>query len=204
MSDGGHRRSGVTALAHDVEALDAVGVIRQGLHLVVLARVLVRHHGRVLRGQHFKGKDALLLAVLEFHDRAWAARFEPPAHGLRRLLDRMLDVGRDTMASPGLTRLFATTAGEATDPAHPSHAYFQRRFDLMRTNNAHAVRASRRGTGQGRRRSRRTGPRVVACAEGLTAQWLMDPTFDPVEHVREHFDLLMRSVVTDGGGLTPP
>ncbi|GAA3991684.1 hypothetical protein GCM10022384_44360 [Streptomyces marokkonensis] len=115
------------------------------------------------------------------------------------------DVGLDTMASPGLTRLFATTASEATDPAHPAHAYFRRRFDLMRTNNARAVRASRdAGLVRADVDPDALGRALVACADGLTAQWLMDPTFDLVEHVREHFDLLMRSVVTDGGGLTPP
>ncbi|MBU3869924.1 hypothetical protein KN815_39480 [Streptomyces sp. 4503] len=41
------------------------------------------------------------------------------------------------------------------------------------------------------------GRALVACADGLTTQWFMDPTFDLVEHVREHFDLLMRSVVTE-------
>lgn len=178
----------------------------QGYHRTSLAQV-ARAAGVSQTGllHHFKGKDVLLLAVLGFHDRSRAARFDPPAHGLRRLLDHMLDTLREEVRSPGLTRLFATTAGEATDPAHPAHDYFRRRFELMRENNARAVRASiDAGLVRADVDPEALGRALVAVADGLTAQWLMDPSFDVVQHVRKHLEMLMRDIVTDGGGLTAP
>nr|WP_275413718.1 TetR family transcriptional regulator C-terminal domain-containing protein [Streptomyces rubrogriseus] len=146
-----------------------------------------------------------MLAVLEFHDRSQASRFDPPARGLRRLLEHMLEVLREEVNSPGLTRLFATTASEATDPTHPAHDYFRRRFELMRENNARAVRASvEAGLVRSDVAPEALGRALVAVADGLTAQWLIDPSFDVVKHVRDHFEVMMRGVVTDGGGLTPP
>ncbi|WP_225850784.1 TetR family transcriptional regulator C-terminal domain-containing protein [Streptomyces sp. HPF1205] len=127
------------------------------------------------------------------------------ADGLRRLLDHTLDVLREEVRSPGITRLFATTAGEATDPAHPAHDYFRRRFELMRVNNARAVRASvESGLVRADVDPDALGRALVAVADGMTAQWLMDPSFDVVAHVRGHFETLMRSIVTDGGGLNAP
>ncbi|MEQ6028231.1 TetR/AcrR family transcriptional regulator [Streptomyces salinarius] len=178
----------------------------QGYHQTSLAQV-ARAAGVSQTGllHHFKGKDVLLLAVLEFHDRSQASRFDPPASGLRRLLEHMLEVLREEVNSPGLTRLFATTAGEATDPTHPAHDYFRRRFGLMRENNARAVRASiEAGLVRSDVAPEALGRALVAVADGLTAQWLIDPSFDVVEHVRDHFEVMMRGVVTDGGGLTPP
>jgi AcrR family transcriptional regulator len=178
----------------------------QGYHQTSLAQVAtaagVSQTGLL---HHFKGKDVLLLAVLEFHDRARASRFDPPTHGLRRLLEHMLDVLREEMHSPGLTRLFTTTASEATDPTHPAHDYFRRRFELMRMNNARAVQASiEAGLVRADIHPEALGRALVAVANGLTTQWLIDPSFDLVEHVRGHFEVLMRGVVTDGGGLTKP
>ncbi len=117
----------------------------------------------------------------------------------------MLDALQEEVRSPGLTRLFATTAGEATDPAHPAHDYFRRRFELMRENNARAVRASiEAGLVRADVDPEALGRALVAVADGLTAQWLMDPSFDVVQHVRKHLEMLMRGIVTDGGGLTAP
>jgi AcrR family transcriptional regulator len=180
--------------------------VEQGYHRTSLAQV-ARAAGVSQTGllHHFKGKDVLLLAVLGFHDRSRAARFDPPAHGLRRLLDHMLDALREEVCSPGLTRLFATTAGEATDPTHPAHEYFRRRFELMRENNARAVRASiEAGLVRADVDPEALGRALVAVADGLMAQWLIDPSFDVVKHVRKHFEMLMRDIVTDGGGLTAP
>lgn len=75
----------------------------------------------------------------------------------------------------------------------------------MRVNNARAVQASiEAGLIRADVDPEALGRALVAVADGLTAQWLIDPSFDVVEHVRGHFEMLMRGVVTDGGGLTPP
>ncbi|MCX5355753.1 TetR/AcrR family transcriptional regulator [Streptomyces mirabilis] len=213
ITDGNRRRRRATGSYAAADARRAAVVeaasrlfAEQGYHQTSLAQV-ARAAGVSQTGllHHFKGKDVLLLAVLRFHDGSRAARFDPPAHGLRRLLDHMLDVLREEVRSPELTRLFATTAGEATDPAHPAHDYFRRRFELMRMNNARAVRASiEAGLVKAEVDPKALGRVLVAVADGLMAQWLMDPSFDVVEHVRGHFEMLMRGIVTDGGGLTEP
>jgi AcrR family transcriptional regulator len=177
-----------------------------GYHRTSLAQV-ARAAGMSQAGllHHFKGKDVLLLAVLAFHDRSWASRFAPPEHGLSQLLDHMLDVLREEVNSTGLTRLFVTTASEATDPAHPAHDYFRRRFELMRMNNALAVRASvEAGLVRADVDPDAVGRALVAASDGLKVQWLMDPSFDLVEHVRGHLEILMRGIVTNSGGQMAP
>ncbi|MCX4432152.1 TetR/AcrR family transcriptional regulator [Streptomyces mirabilis] len=213
ITDGSRRRRRATgsyaaADARRAAVVDAASRLfaEQGYHQTSLAQVATAA-GMSQTGllHHFKGKDVLLLAVLEFHDRSRASRFDPPTHGLRRLLEHMLDILREEVHSPGLTRLFTTTAGEATDPAHPAHDYFRRRFELMRVNNARAVQASiEAGLVRADVDPEALGRALVAVADGLMAQWLIDPSFDIVEHIRGHFEMLMRGIVTDGGDLTTP
>lgn len=172
---------------------------QQGFHQTSLAQVAraadVSQTGLL---HHFKDKNKLLLAVLEFHDRSRASRFDPPTRGLGPLLERMLDVLEEQVASPGLTRLFVTTASEATDPDHPAHEYFRQRFTLMRENNARAVRASM-AAGQVRADvdPDALGRTLVAAADGLVFQWLLEPSFDVIEHFRAHVELLLRGIATD-------
>lgn len=108
ITDGSRRRRRATGSYAAADARRAAVVeaasrlfAEQGYHQTSLAQVAtaagVSQTGLL---HHFKGKDVLLLAVLEFQDRSWASRFDPPTHGLRRLLEHMLDMLREEVHSP--------------------------------------------------------------------------------------------------------
>jgi AcrR family transcriptional regulator len=151
---------------------------------------------------HFKDKDTLLLAVLRAHDRASAKRFDETRLGVRTLLDGILAVLTEEIAAPGLTRLFVTTAAEATAPGHPAHGYFQERYRLMEEHNAEAVQSS---IDSGELRpdvnARALGRALVAIGDGFKQQWLLAPEFDVLDHTRRHFGDLLRGISADGRGL---
>lgn len=82
-------------------------------------------HGTVL--YHFPTKLDLLTAVLDARDRDEVLAWTPdqsPLDYLNGLYLQALDDERD----PGLSRLFSILVCEATDGAHPAHAYFASRY----------------------------------------------------------------------------
>ncbi|MEV7287060.1 TetR/AcrR family transcriptional regulator [Streptomyces sp. NPDC093252] len=173
----------------------------QGFHRTTLGEV-ARATGVSQTGllHHFKTKDSLLLAVLSARDRQEMRHFGPPTNGLRAHLAHILDVLTEEAATPALTRLFLTTAGEATAPEHPAHDYFRRRYTLMCENNARAVTASMTA-GEVRQDTdpQAVGRTLVAVTDGLKLQWLLSPTFDLVTETRLHFDALLRGLATERG-----
>nr|WP_218617725.1 TetR/AcrR family transcriptional regulator [Cryptosporangium aurantiacum] len=125
---------------------------------------------------HFPGKDHLLVAALEYADAASADREVRDLAGLRAF------VRRATTHHEPVLRLHTVLAGNAATPDHPAAEYFARR-------NAAAIDEFRRLVEE-RQRSGDAHPgldpadvarQIVAVWDGLTAQWLVDPSFDLAE-----------------------
>ena len=137
-------------------------------------------HAGVLH--HFPSREAVLLHVLSRREEVDAPLLTMPGPGPRELVDSLVrTVERDT-AEPTLAALHATLAAEATDPAHPAHEYFVGRYRSLRDRLVPALadlmdeREGREG-GEGGE-----GPtpeiaaqQLVALADGLRVQWLLDP-----------------------------
>ncbi len=92
---------------------------------------------------------------------------------------------------PGLVQLYIHLSAEATEPNHPANAYFRERFRAFRAAAAEASAASR----QAARSPTTSTPEVaasllLAVADGLQTQWLMDPSIDMGEHIDGFLDLL--------------
>ncbi|MFE6916448.1 TetR/AcrR family transcriptional regulator [Streptomyces rubiginosohelvolus] len=173
---------------------------RSGFHAVSL-RDIAAHAGLTHAGllHHFPGKESLLIEVLERRDRIDARELFPgiarpgapvpaPAERLRLLIGVVARNAR----TPGLVALYAKLSAEATDPAHPAHGYFTRRYRLLRAELSDLVRALQDEAG----RPCGLDPAVVAgqllaLMDGLQTQWLLEPGAVPMEElVRDFLDRL--------------
>ncbi|MEV5582684.1 TetR/AcrR family transcriptional regulator [Streptomyces parvus] len=178
--------------------LDAAAELfsRSGFNAVSL-RDIAAHAGLTHAGllHHFPGKDRLLLEVLERRDLIDARELFPgllrpgtsapePARRLRLLLELVARNSR----TPGLVALYAKVSAEATDPDHPAHSYFARRYRYLRTELTGIVADLQRAAGAGDA----VDPGVVAgqllaLMDGLQTQWLLEPEAVPMEALVRDF-----------------
>ncbi|OLL73097.1 Transcriptional regulator, TetR family [Pseudonocardia sp. Ae168_Ps1] len=136
---------------------------------------------------YFGSKQALLAAVL-------AARDERAGTGTGT--GRLLDAVAANAAEPDLVRLHAVTSAEATDPDHAAHDWFARRYERLRAGLAEELAAAptagpaaapvagpiaepAAGRATEQERAAGLGPErlarlLVAAADGLQIQWLLD------------------------------
>ncbi|WP_157251291.1 TetR/AcrR family transcriptional regulator [Nonomuraea typhae] len=124
---------------------------------------------------YFPSKEDLLAEVLQQRtdvDVPWfEAKWEEV--GSFRLAVRELMVRN--MAEPGVMRLFTTLSAEATDPGHPAHDFFVKRYRTSRQLFS-ATLAKARATGEITRPV--GGPVLIAVLDGLQIQWLIENDFD--------------------------
>ena len=79
---------------------------------------------------HFPTKQRLLMATLDHRTALRSAKMTAirEADGVVALMRYLL---ADNLAHPGLMRLIVTVSAEATDPDHPAHDYFVRRYRVV-------------------------------------------------------------------------
>ncbi|MFE9242964.1 TetR/AcrR family transcriptional regulator [Nocardiopsis sp. NPDC006938] len=166
---------------------------RSGYRAVSL-RDIAAHAGITHAGalHHFPNKEAMLLHVLSRRDEADAPLVLSPDLSHRELVDNIVRIVERNTATPGLVSLYVNLSAEATDPAHPAHAYFVRRYRVLREHltTAFAGLLDARAHPAPEVAARQ----FVALQDGLQVQWLLDP--DSVD---------MRTVVTSflrGLGIT--
>lgn len=126
---------------------------------------------------HFGSKDALLLEVLRHRDETDVADLEeqhiPDGMDLFRHLVRTAFANAER---PGIVQAYAVLSAESVTDDHPGREFFQKRYETLRAEVAHAfaVACAERGI---------TEPATVAYAstsilavmDGLQVQWLLDP-----------------------------
>ncbi|MEU3057930.1 TetR/AcrR family transcriptional regulator [Streptomyces griseus] len=173
---------------------------RSGFHAVSL-RDIAAHAGLTHAGllHHFPGKESLLIEVLERRDLIDARELFPgivepgapaPTPGERMRL--LIAVVARNSRTPGLVALYAKLSAEATDPAHPAHRYFTRRYRLLRAELTGLVRALQAEAGRpGEADPAVVAGQLLALMDGLQTQWLLEPGEVPMEAlVRDFLDRL--------------
>lgn len=129
---------------------------------------------------YFPTKEALLEAVLEERDRKADELFfadapEESSDGVQ-YFSRLIKVIEHNSRNPGIVSLFAVLSTEASDAAHPAHAYFVARYEraLKRTKAALGNLASRSLI---RPNVELEGLEtdIIALVDGLQVQWLLLP-----------------------------
>lgn len=189
-SKGGRRREQILSAA--VELFGEVGY--RGTSLRDIAqRVGITHPGLLY---HFHSKQELLGAVLARRDATDEANFrfddQPTA---RAHAQRLLELAEHNSSSPGMIELFATLSAESTDPEHPAHDYFDKRY--RRVIDIFQAMFDRLGTeGELRDGADTTDLGLVftALMDGLQVQWLYQPDqVDVAGVLRRFFNAYLRN-----------
>lgn len=189
-SKGGRRREQILSAA--VELFGEVGY--RGTSLRDIAqRVGITHPGLLY---HFHSKQELLGAVLARRDATDEANFrfddQPTA---RAHAQRLLELAEHNSSSPGMIELFATLSAESTDPEHPAHDYFDKRY--RRVIDIFQTMFDRLGTeGELRDGADTTDLGLVftALMDGLQVQWLYQPDqVDVAGVLRRFFNAYLRN-----------
>lgn len=124
---------------------------------------------------HFRSKEALLEAVLTLRDEdSWAGAGIVTDDGLETLRGIVRLVQYNTTV-PGLVALHCVLSAESTDPTHPAHEYFQRRYNWVREVGGQAFSdLDHRGRLRPGVTPGAAGRLLVALMDGLQVQWLLD------------------------------
>ncbi|MGP4095772.1 TetR/AcrR family transcriptional regulator [Nonomuraea sp. KM90] len=125
---------------------------------------------------HFRTKELLLIAVLDYRDELDTRKFDLAPEGGIDALRALVGVVEHNSRVPGLVQLFSVISGEAVTPGHPGHDWARRRYRRLRANVAAAL---RRGAERGELRAgldaEAHADRLIAMMDGLQTQWLIDP-----------------------------
>jgi AcrR family transcriptional regulator len=141
---------------------------------------------------YFGSKEQLFVEIMRKRDEVDAGQFgvlQPTE--LDTMRDGYLRVIRHNSEVPGVVELFSRLAVEASDTAHPAHAYYLERSALIRRLFTETV-AHAQESG---RISDRVDPEVLArlfqaVSDGMQLQWLLDPDVDMAATVDALFQLL--------------
>lgn len=137
---------------------------------------------------YFASKEELFAEILGLRDvldeDAADERGESP-------VDALVSVVRHNAEVPGLVQLFAQFSVEAGDPEHPAHHAFVDRYARVRKSLADDIAARQRAGTLGSTLDPVTAANLlIAAADGLQTQWLLDPELDMAEHLAGLVSLL--------------
>lgn len=139
---------------------------------------------------YFASREELLVAIIEDRERDDAGL--RTADGALPGIDRLVELITERHTStPGIAKLYLDLAVAASDPSHPGHELFSRRYADLRT---HFGRLLARDGVVDAAASERLAAVLVAIVDGLQIQWMLDPTLD----LRETLELFGRLVGTAG------
>ncbi|GAA3577733.1 TetR/AcrR family transcriptional regulator [Nonomuraea rosea] len=125
---------------------------------------------------HFKSKELLLVAVLDYRDSLDTRKFDLGSAGGIDALRALADVVEHNARVPGLVQLFSVISGEAVTPGHPGHEWARRRYRRLRADVAAALRSgAERGEFRPGLDAEAHADRLIAMMDGLQTQWLIDP-----------------------------
>lgn len=137
---------------------------------------------------YFESKEDLFAAILRARDDADLATYR----GDRNTVSGLLRIMRHNADVPGLVSLYATqSSAAAADPEHPARPYFHERYRMVRGFLTEKIREHQR---DGRVRATLDADRVaallVAAADGMQIQWMLDQDFDMADHIEYLLDAL--------------
>jgi AcrR family transcriptional regulator len=144
----------------------------------IAARVGLSERGLL---HYFASRDELFVSILEQRDAANRELLQTDAS-----LEHLATVQSHSSEIPGLVRLFLEMAAASPDPASPAHAFFVGRYRRLRELIAHRFSRSMAERDPGTDVA--SPPEaddadfaariLLAAADGLQVQWLLDPSID--------------------------
>lgn len=137
---------------------------------------------------HFSSKEELFAEVLRKRDEADMGSVAD-GDAVQGLVDAM----RHNAEVPGLVHLYATISAEAADEGHPGHAYFVERYRFFIDQLAQHISAQQRaGRLDPTLDTREVARLVIAVADGMQVQWMLDDTADMAASVEYLWSLICR------------
>lgn len=130
---------------------------------------------------YFDSKEDLLAAILKQRDEDGFARQHAVGGDPFMTLSAVM---RHNAEVPGLVQLHATLSAAASDPSHPAHDFFVGRYREFRSTLVEALR-ERQSTGRlaADRDAEKLATIVIAVADGLQVQWMLEPGIDMAAHI---------------------
>jgi AcrR family transcriptional regulator len=142
---------------------------------------------------YFSSKEVLLAAVLTRRDNSLGPWFDGKWRETGSFCAAVHELMYRSVSSPQELRLFVTLSAESTDPAHPSHTFFQERYRDSRQHFTEVMAVAKK---QGEIIPEASGPLLMAILDGLQIQWLLDPSFDILAELDQHLESI--KVVSEG------
>lgn len=137
---------------------------------------------------YFTSKEDLFAEILLKRDQVDHDRSEPEAGSE---IAALASIVRHNAEVPGLVQLYARFSVEATEPGHPAHEAFVRRYEEIRSVLAREITARQEdGDLPAAIDATRIANLLIAVSDGLQTQWLLDPDFDMADHLDYLIDLL--------------
>nr|WP_300141521.1 TetR/AcrR family transcriptional regulator [Propionicimonas sp.] len=137
---------------------------------------------------YFASKEDLFAEILLKRDDVDLARADSDN---ATPLEAMVSIVRHNAEVPGLMQLSARYSIEATDPDHPGHAAIADRYAGIRQLLIDDI-ETRKADGRlpAHLDAERSATLMIAAADGLQTQWLMDPGLDMAGHLAYLVSLL--------------
>lgn len=99
-------------------------------------------------------------------------------------LDKYITIIGKNVTKPGIIHLYLAFAAEAVEPSHPAHDFIRQRFDRVNKSIAEAIRGEQEaGTISAKIDAEIEARLLIALADGLQLQSLIDPGIDAVAHI---------------------
>lgn len=173
------KREEILSVALDVVA--AMGC-RKASNREIAARVGLTQPGLM---HYFGSREELYIEVLRARDERDLAEIFAP----NPTFQGFIDIITHNASVPGLVRLYVEYSAEATIPGHPAREFFLERFAWVRQRLVETIEHAQR--------AEEMGPAIdvdhavdliVAAADGLQVQWLLDPSIDMAAHLGRLWD----------------
>lgn len=176
---GAAKRAEILAVALDVVAEKGC---RKASVREIATRVGLTQPGLM---HYFGTREELLTEVLRARDERDRAQYFDPDRGFQSFLD----VITHNASVPGLVQLYVEYSAEATIGDHPARAFFEERFIWVRRLVVETI--------EHEQAAERMGPDldapfaadlIVAAADGLQVQWLLDRSIDMAARLSRLWD----------------
>lgn len=132
---------------------------------------------------YFNSKEQLLSSVLQHRDALDICAVDPDKP--TNPVDALAEVMDANMKVPGLVELYLTIAGAAIDESHPAHEYLVRRYHWLTGGLTSWIEEmARAGLVPQVVFPAGVATAIVAQADGIQFQWLLDQSIDMGVHVR--------------------
>ena len=124
---------------------------------------------------HFSSKEELFVEVLRRRDERNSEAYRSKA-GEDISVGGLVSVVAHNAQEPGLVRLYVTMSAESTDEESPARGFFEERYRWLRGEVAQDIRRQQeRGELSGQLDPDAVASLLIAAADGLQIQWLLDP-----------------------------